>query len=263
MAKLRIPANKRKLALIVFAIVVALGIAGYILFVKSQPANAPEPESHQAAEATPETKPEQSSEPKATPPPAFNKSLYSLTDPNSLWVVVNKRHPLPSTYAPRNLTNVAGQSMRPEAAQAAQQLLNAASASGVKLKISSAYRSFGTQQSLYQSYVRSDGQAKADTYSARPGYSEHQTGLVADLGNANGSCHLEICFANTAGGQWLAQHAHEYGFIIRYPQGKTHITGYQYEPWHIRYVGKDLAARIKNSGQTMEEFFGLPAAPGY
>jgi D-alanyl-D-alanine carboxypeptidase len=255
MAKLRMPKNKRKLAVILLSILL-IGIVGYVIFGRSEPAKAPSIENHQPVSQTEEPKPE--AEP--TPAPAFNKNLHSLDDPASLWVVVNKKRPLPSSYAP-GVTSVGGGSLRPEAAQAIRQLIDGAATSSVRLKVISGYRSFGTQQSVYQSYVRNDGQARADTYSARPGYSEHQTGLAADLGG--GGCDLEICFANTPGGRWLTQHAHEYGFIIRYLQGKTSVTGYQYEPWHLRYVGKELATEIKKSGLTMEEFFGLPAAPGY
>lgn len=247
--------NKRKVAIIILVILVAIGSAWYLFFGKNEPAEAPAPENQQTSNQQPAATEESSA------PPAFNKSLYSLEDPASLWVVVNKKRPLPSGYTPTGLTSVGGGSLRPEASQAVRQLINDASKSGVRLRVISAYRSFNTQQSLYQSYVRNDGQARADTYSARPGYSEHQTGLAADLGG--GGCDLEICFANTAGGKWLAAHAHEYGFTIRYPQGKTSVTGYQYEPWHIRYVGKELATELKNSGQTMEEFFGLPAAASY
>lgn len=245
--------NKRKLAIIILVVLLGLGSVWYVFFGKNESAEAPATENHQTSSQSAEAE-----EPPA--PPAFNKNLYSLDDPASLWVVVNKKRPLPSSYAP-SVTSVGGSNLRPEAAQAVRQLIDGAAKSGVRLKVISGYRSFGTQQSVYQSYVRRDGQAKADTYSARPGYSEHQTGLAADLGG--GGCDLEICFGNTPGGRWLAEHAHEYGFIIRYLEGKTPITGYQYEPWHIRYVGKELAGELKNTGQTMEEFFGLPAAPGY
>ncbi len=195
--------------------------------------------------------------PKPTAKPAPAKAEYD--DPNSLKVVVNKKRPLPNNYVPNDLQG----NLRREAAVASNQMTAAAANSGVSIKLISGYRSQSNQASLYNSYVKKDGQAAADTYSARPRHSEHQTGLAADYGNSNGECALEICFANTAGGQWLAANAHNYGFIIRYENGKTHITGYQYEPWHLRYVGVDLAKQIKSSGKTMEEFFGLPAAPNY
>ena len=103
-----------------------------------------------------------------------------------------------------------------------------------------------------------DGQALADTYSARPGHSEHQTGLAVDVGAiSNPSCDLETCFGETIEGKWVAANAQNYGFIIRYPNGKDAITGYQYEPWHLRYVGIDAAVAIYNSGLTMDQYYGI------
>ena len=105
----------------------------------------------------------------------------------------------------------------------------------------SGYRSYSQQASLYDSYVRQYGQATADTLAARPGFSEHQTGLAMDIGNASGVCALQACFATTPAGKWAAANAATYGFIIRYPAGAEAVTGYTYEPWHLRYVGRDLA----------------------
>jgi D-alanyl-D-alanine carboxypeptidase len=245
--------NKRKLLVLVLGVLIIIGAAWYMFFGKNEPVNAPSQNIQNTSQTT---------NPVPQETPAFDKNRYSTTDPSSIWVVTNKKRPLPSGFVPSDLINIDGKNLRAEAAQATRQLMDEAAKSGVRFKVISGYRSFQTQQSLYQSYVRNDGQAQADTYSARPGYSEHQTGLAADLGNTSGSCDLEICFTNTPGGQWLAEHAHEYGFIIRYLEGKTPVTGYQYEPWHIRYVGKELATELKNH-QTMEEFFGLPAAPAY
>ena len=122
---------------------------------------------------------------------------------------------------------------------------------GYTLKIVSGFRSFETQYVIYWRYVRNDGQKAADTYSARPGHSEHQTGLAMDLNS------LKSAFGDTPEGKWLAAHCHEYGFILRYPQGKQNITGYKYESWHIRYVGTDMSYAIHNSGLTLEEYFGI------
>lgn len=186
----------------------------------------------------------------------LNKSRYSTSDPNSLWVIVNKVSTLPSGYAPTDLLKtVGGGQMRTEASEAVNKLLQAASTNGTPLNVLSAYRSYATQVTTYNGFVAQDGQAAADTYSARPGHSEHQTGWAVDLGN--GTCDLEICFGETPAGKWLAAHAHQYGFVIRYLPGKEAITGYQYEPWHIRYVGIDLATELHTTGQTMEEFFGV------
>jgi D-alanyl-D-alanine carboxypeptidase len=200
----------------------------------------------------------------ATPAAAsFDKNQFSLTTPSSIWMVVNKKRPLPGSYTPASLTAVGGQQLRKEAADQLNVLLAAAKNSGQSMMVISGYRSYASQQNTYNSYVKRDGQAAADRYSARPGFSEHQTGLAADLGAAHGTCALEICFADTSEGKWLAAHAHEYGFIIRYIKDGESRTGYQYEPWHIRYVGKDLADQLHTSRQTMEEFFNLPAAAGY
>lgn len=175
--------------------------------------------------------------------------------------MVNKKHALPSSYAPV-LSSVSGGQIRPEANASLASLLKDASDSGNQMYIISSYRSYSNQQSTYGAYVARDGVAQADTYSARPGHSEHQTGLALDLGN--GTCNLEICFGDTNAGKWLAQNAYKYGFIIRYPNDKTNITGYQYEPWHIRYVGIDLSTEMHvNNIETLEEFFGINGGPIY
>lgn len=215
-----------------------------------------------------------STTPNASQPTAFNKSQYSLEDPNSLWVIVNKTRKLPNGYAPSDLvvpnvalrTGSASQEMhvRQVTAAAMQEMFAAAKAQGVNLMLASGYRSQAYQESLHASYVAQKGADAADLDSARAGYSEHQTGLAFDVEPANRSCEVEECFGSTAEGKWVAAHAYEYGFVMRYLQGKQPITGYVYEPWHFRYVGKDLALQIHNSnGQTLEEFFGLPAAPNY
>lgn len=187
----------------------------------------------------------------------FNKSLYPTDQPDSIWVIANKSRPLnPPTYEPADLVAVGNQKLRQEAATALQEMFSAASAAGLKLQALSGFRSYATQQSVYGREVAIHGQAKADSQSARPGHSEHQTGLAMDVGG--GGCGIEDCFGNTAEGKWVAAHAHEYGFIIRYVPGKEDITGYRSEPWHIRYVGRDLAAELKRIGiQTLEEFFSL------
>lgn len=207
--------------------------------------------------------------------PAFDKKRYSITDPASMWVVVNKQRPLsPSSYVPTDLRAPAiplrdaktseNMQVRDATATALEQLVQAANAEGIKLLLASGYRSYKTQVSVYASEVKAYGQAKADQESARPGYSEHQSGFAADLGAVSKKCEIQACFAGTPEGAWLAANAYKYGFIIRYPQDKTSITGYTYEPWHVRFIGKELAAELHAKGvATLEEFFGLAAAPGY
>lgn len=203
------------------------------------------------------------SAPQSLPKPAPQSPTYPIDQPSSLWMIVNKQRALPASYTPAPLETIGGDQLRSEAASSLRQLLADAKAQGVGLAVVSGYRSYANQQSVYNSYVTRDGQTQADTYSARPGHSEHQTGLAVDVGNVGGACDLEICFADTAGGKWVADHAHEYGFIIRYQAGKTNLTGYQYEPWHLRFVGTDLAKTLHTSGQTMEQYFNLPAATNY
>lgn len=197
----------------------------------------------------------------------FNKQQYSLTDPASLWVIVNKNHPLPSNYVPSDLVAVnvpkhgdkAAEElvMRKEAGQALEHLVAGAKADGINLAEGSGYRSYALQKFYYDNYSAQSGQAEANKFSAQPGKSEHQTGLATDLAAVSGKCYLEVCFAETPEGQWIAANAHKYGFSLRYLEGKEEITGYQFEPWHLRYVGKGLAAELQKTGQTLEEFFGV------
>ena len=186
-------------------------------------------------------------------------TVSTINDPNNILVVVNKNRPLPNGYAPSDLSG----NVRSEAKKHLDELVVGAKSSNINFKIISAYRSQSAQASIYNGYVKRDGQATADTYSARPRYSEHQTGLAIDLGNSDGVCDLEICFGDTPAGLWIKNNAHNYGFIVRYPSGKTSITGYQYEPWHLRYVGIDVAKSIHSSTSTLEEYSNLPPAPSY
>ena len=190
---------------------------------------------------------------------------YDIDSASSLQVVVNKHRQLnPAAYVPVPLVRVQGERLRAQAADAYKQFAKAAKAAGVNIMPISGYRSFSQQASLYDSYVRQYGQATADTFAARPGYSEHQTGLAMDIGNASGICALQACFANTPAGQWAAEHGWEYGFIIRYPAGAEATTGYTYEPWHLRYVGPGLALDMKSAGiAVLEDYFALEAAPDY
>lgn len=201
-------------------------------------------------------------------PASFDKSQYSINDPSSLWVVVNKGRILPSDYVPAGLvapniplrlsSGASEMKLRPDTAAALEKMAAAASKDGINLMLSSGYRSYYTQQSLYSAYAARDGIAKADTYSARAGHSEHQTGLAADLEPTSRKCEVDQCFESTPEGQWLAANAQNFGFIIRYQKTTQNLTGYEYEPWHVRYVGDALAAQLYQSGQTMEQFFNLP-----
>lgn len=158
-------------------------------------------------------------------------------------LVVNKSYPLPRSYDPGGLTD--------ECESAFYEMQAAAAEEGLDLYISSGFRSYELQSSLYQRYCDRDGQAAADTYSARPGHSEHQSGLAIDLNTITSD------FAYTAEGKWVNEHCWEYGFILRYPADKVSVTGYMYEPWHIRYLGKETAKAVYDSGLCLEEYLGI------
>lgn len=207
---------------------------------------------------------------------SFNKKAYSLSEPNSIWVVVNKQRPLnPKTYAPNDLVvpniplrsniTTTEKQVRQVTATALEKMVATAKKEGFSFNLQSGYRSHDFQVTLYDRYVSEQGKAVADSQSARPGYSEHQTGLAADLGSVNHpECDVADCFGNTPEGTWLVANAYKFGFIIRYPQNLNNITGYIYEPWHVRYVGTSLATEMHKQGVlTLEQFFDLPAAPDY
>lgn len=185
---------------------------------------------------------------------------YSLSDPSSPWVLVNKDHRLPADYVPSDLrlpdvplelrNAREHHQLREEAATATEEMLAVAMESEVSIELASGYRPYSLQAQIYQANGGDNGQ----TVSAPPGASEHQTGLAADFKGEDAVCRLEECFDNTAAGEWLAEHAHEYGFILRYPKGSLALTGYSYEPWHYRYVGEYLAEEMHGSGLTFEEY---------
>ena len=209
--------------------------------------------------------------PTPTPTPTFDATRYSIDDPASIWVVVNKLRPLnPESYAPADIVRVpvpyANEPfLRQEAADAAVALFAAAEAeAGLRLQAQSAYRSYTVQVRVYNDIVASRGQDYADVRSAQPGHSEHQTGLAIDISSLPAVCALDPCFGDTDHGRWLAANAHRFGFHLRYQPDMTPITGYSYEPWHFRYVGVELATELHDTGvRTLEEFFGLPPAPTY
>ena len=209
--------------------------------------------------------------PPTTASQSFNKTQFSIDDPSSIWVIVNKLRPLnPQTYVPTDLVvphvklqlSPKSERMRVREIVAGplQDLFTAAEKDGFHLILLSGYRSEAYQKKIYARYQKK--LKRAAIASAKPGYSEHQTGLAVDLDRDKDlKCLTMPCFAAMPEARWLADHAHEFGFIIRYEKDKESITGYEYEPWHLRYVGKDLAGELFNIHQTMEEFFGtMPAA---
>ncbi|WP_082234738.1 M15 family metallopeptidase [Halobacillus massiliensis] len=193
--------------------------------------------------------------------------LTIVSEPDIKEVVVNKQRKLPEDYEPEELIipdvpfpfdgDQPKKYMQPEAANALEELFKGAEVEGLELYAASGYRSYDRQEAIYESNVNQRGQEEADKFSARPGTSEHQTGLAMDVTSPEMAFKLEQDFIETEEGKWLEEHAHEYGFIIRYLKGTRNITGYEYEPWHLRYVGKDISTEIHESGSTLEEFFGF------
>jgi len=189
------------------------------------------------------------------------KSVACITgQASSISVVVNKIRPLiPKNYNPSDLVripkyNPLGRIIKKEVSEAVVKMGNAMSASGTgTLVVLSGFRSYSAQVKMHSAKISVHGKAKGERLAARPGFSEHQTGLALDFGASK-----------TTTRNWLAANAYKYGFILRYPDGKTKITGYNYEPWHFRYVGVETATAMHDQKiVTLEEFFSLPAAPGY
>lgn len=230
---------------------------------KEQPVEASE-------EATTEEQPKESSTPKSNKPNAqatetnhstntavqvdeggYAVTQGEVTEPTYIngILLANKKYPLPKTYNPGE---------DPTAKQAMDTLILAAKEAGYSIVAFSSFRSYDYQKGLYDKYVARDGKAKADRYSARPGYSEHQTGLAFDVGEVGREdIWLTSEFGETPAGKWLAANAHRYGFILRYPKGKEEITGFMYESWHFRYLGVELATKVYESGLTLEEYLGV------
>ncbi|RRJ86780.1 hypothetical protein EG850_07095 [Gulosibacter macacae] len=200
--------------------------------------------------------------------PWGNAVPKDTTSPSSLTVLVNKRNPLqPVDYYPHDLVyasavgvpSINGHALRRDAMTQLQRMYADAVGAGIYLNLVSGFRSYGLQSQLYQ-----NAGPNRDQDTMRPGYSEHQTGLAADLGAFAEGCTLDTCFGGTRAGQWLAANSWRYGFILRYPQGQTHITGIMYEPWHFRFVGLQTALEYWNSPyQTYEGFLWASAAPNY
>ena len=184
-------------------------------------------------------------------------------DPTNIWTLVNKARALPVDYVPPSLivTSLPTRSsstpdekrIRKTIEDPLIQMFAAAQTAGHSLMIGSAYRSAATQDQLFNSYVASAGYEEANKYSAHPGHSEHQTGLAVDISTTSQQCYLSECFINTTDGQWLAENAYKYGFTLRYPKGKEAITGYNFEPWHYRYVGIGLATVLHESDLTLDQ----------
>ncbi|MCD2443578.1 M15 family metallopeptidase [Agromyces sp. SYSU K20354] len=253
--------QRRRMTVALALIAVLLAVAVVVVGAVSAGANGGAGASAtQAPTETPRPAPAQAAPPATVD--TFDRTAHSLDDPMSIWVVVNKLRPMnPQDFEPEDLVFVPVDYtfepyMRQEASDAVVAMFEAAAnEADLYLASNSAFRSYGAQENIY------DGD---DLLTARPGFSEHQTGLTMDIGPSTGECAIETCFGELPEGIWLRDNAYRFGFILRYPADKTAITGYEYEPWHFRYVGVPLATEMREKGiSTMEEFFGLPAAPSY
>lgn len=218
--------------------------------ITSQETTAPETPSPETTTPDTEPEPEPETDPPAssTPAPAPEYSgshkmevIDGITYFDGV-MIANKTYTLPASYNP---------GVQPEATDAFYDMQAAAAADGISLWILSSFRSYEDQDVIYNRYVAQDGRDAADTYSSRPGHSDHQTGYTFDLNS------LEQDFQYDPAGQWLDKNCYKYGFIIRYPKGKESSTGYMYEPWHVRYIGVDLATKVTQSGLSLEEYFGI------
>lgn len=247
--------------LIIFTIVISSIVIfrNYVLADKAKE-NASSTQNSQGSASTTNSKPAF---------PGYDETLKKegdstiVTNPSSLLVLVDKQRKLPSNYVPEDLVKpdvlfnagdkTAHPTLRKEAADSLENLFKQAKKDDITLYLVSGYRSYQSQEQLFNSYVKKQGKQSAEQYSALPGTSEHQTGLAADVTSKSLLMELNETFGDTPEGKWLKDHAHEFGFIISYPEDKTSITGYAYEPWHIRYVGNPQATYIYNHQLTLEE----------
>jgi D-alanyl-D-alanine carboxypeptidase len=269
MAQKKKRVSMRLRRLVTLSVVGALAIGAVSVFglpkiISDQVAELPESIQNIASQVQPK------------PVTIFDPPKYSIDEADSIWVVVNKQRQIfPLKYQPASLAfpdfpkpkvqNPFGLQLREEAAIATVELATAMAEAGKgTLILNSGFRTYKNQQGLYNRTRDTRGLAVAEKLSARPGHSEHQSGLAADFSVKGQGCVIMVCFGKTEAGIWIAEHAHEYGFILRYPKGYKPVTGFQYEPWHFRYVGVELATEMKTTGiKTLEEFWGLESAPDY
>ena len=258
--------NKWKYIVIGIIIALAVGVGIYFWLLNQNKATTTENETEQQTEETsnenPQTdQPEEQQTDEITDEEPQNEDTLTNggyiegqpepSEPTYIdgILIANKKYPLPSDFAPGE---------NKEAREAFERMAADAKKAGFVLVAFSTYRSYEYQQTLYNNYVERDGKENADRYSARPGYSEHQTGLAFDVGEkGKEDLWLTEEFGETPAGKWLVENAHKYGFILRYPKGKEAITGYMYESWHFRYLGVDLAQKVKASNLTLEEYLNI------
>ena len=274
--------NKRKIKKIIIVATALIFILFGVLLIKEKLNNDLPPKDNKEEESVnnhneqeeetsiePENEPEepvQPEKPEQEQSPEEAENSIIIENPEKIDVLVNRRRNLPDTYIPEDLVTLSEvptvllnpevNQLRNDAYEALKELFEAAKEeAGYVLCARSGYRSYNTQTSLYSSYVNSYGQQAADKYSAKPGQSEHQTGLSIDITCEALNYKLDTTFGETDEGKWVSENAHRFGYIIRYPKGKEEITGYSYEPWHIRYLGIELSEEVYESGLTLEEYF--------
>ncbi len=234
------------IAALTFAIACSNDSSGGALSPVASPSTTAEP-------ATPE--PTATATDAPSPTPSYTENLPC----NDILVPINKKNSLPRDCVPNDLVTLpasiaqGSQQLRTEAFAAIQELFAAAAADGYQLYVVSSYRSYDYQKILYDGYVRTIGQAQADRTSARPGHSEHQLGTTADVSSPGAGYGLET-FIGTPEAAWVEANVWRFGFVVSYPEGTEEITGYTYEPWHIRYIGQELAREVHESGKTLHEF---------
>lgn len=192
----------------------------------------------------------------------IDKPFYTNTSPttytNKDYILVNKYLYLKSNYIPNNLEKIDnkyaknGMKLVKSAKDMFEKMYYDAKKDGYSIRIVSSYRNYNYQKNLYNNYLKKEGKEKADTYSARPGFSEHQTGLCIDIDDKKYSYEE---FNKSKSYKWMIDNSYKYGFIERYPKGKEKITGYTYEPWHYRYVGTDIAKFIHDNNITFDEYY--------
>lgn len=233
------------------------------------PEPRPTPDASVTPDAPPAATPDPSGSDEPEAPPAVEPPGrgYDVDSPDSVTVVVNKRRPLdPLEYAPDDLVPVSGAAvtMRAEAAEALADLRADAQRDGNPIAVHSATRTYREQRTTFEGWVAQMGREAAERASARAGYSEHQTGLAVDVVALGDSCGVMSCFGQTDASAWLVANAYRYGFVVRFDGAHEHWTGFKAEPWHLRYVGAEVATAVHDAGgPSLEEFFGLEPAPDY
>lgn len=246
-------------ALIIIIVITTVFFLGR-LFAKQEPVQTTPKATETTTSQTAQSSPAETTTPTVTENPTADTSTAASTaDPSDVLILVNKTTNLDPNYVPADLVwvdlpGVRSTQMRSVAAAALGDLFNAATKQGLTLYCCSGYRSYATQKELYAENVSALGQTEADLVSAKPGQSEHQTGLAMDVTAESVGYDLLESFGDTKEGQFIKDNGYLYGFIIRYPKDKTSITGYSYEPWHLRYVGKDVAKEIHDKDITFEEY---------